>query len=92
MTPEAEVTVTDGLVRMTVFLTPAAYSALEETAEALGDTRTDTVNRSIHLYAAVNEVAAEGGGVVQMVLDDGHRAVLHVTTARVREIAPSAQV
>lgn len=45
-----------GLTKLTVNLIPAAMEALNNTAERLGDTRTDTVNRALQLYAAIIEM------------------------------------
>lgn len=46
-------TETAGLTKVTVNLTEGSMDALDTTADALGDSRTDTVNRAVQLYAAV---------------------------------------
>jgi hypothetical protein len=38
------------LVRLTVYLTPRAFAAMNAAAEANGDTPTDTVNRALVIY------------------------------------------
>jgi len=48
-----------GLVKVTVYLTPAIFAALERAAEAMDDSRTDTINRAISLYDKVVAGAAE---------------------------------
>lgn len=78
------------LVKLTVNLTPLAHAALEESAGAFGDSKTDTVNRALHLYDAVVRVALDGGGAVQMDLIPGQRTILTVRLATTREIAPSS--
>lgn len=50
----------DGLTKLTVNLVPAAYVSLLETAKITGDTRTDTVNRALQLYAFLEARKAEG--------------------------------
>lgn len=83
--------VEDDLVKLTVFLTPAAHADLEEAAEALGDTGTDTVNRALMVYNSIVEVAQNGGGRMGFDLTDGYRADLLVTrVSPQREIAPRA--
>lgn len=49
------------LTRLTVNLTPAARSALEDAALRTGDTRTDTVNIALMLYAQIAELAEHEG-------------------------------
>lgn len=47
---------TDRLAKLTVNLSPMAFDAMNRTAEVLGDTRTDTVNRALILYARLCDV------------------------------------
>lgn len=49
------------LTRLTVNLTPAAASALEDAARRTGDTRTDTVNIALMLYAQLVEMGEHEG-------------------------------
>jgi hypothetical protein len=51
------------LERITVNLTGRASRALELAAELTGDTKTDTVNRALQIYAYVEQVMAAGGSV-----------------------------
>lgn len=41
------------LTKLTVYLTQGAVDALNEAAQICGDTRTDTVNRALRVYAAI---------------------------------------
>jgi hypothetical protein len=52
-----------GLERITVNLTPRSASALELAAELCGDTRTDTINRAIQIYAYLEQVIRDGGSI-----------------------------
>lgn len=51
------------LERITVNLIPRASAALALAAELSGDTRTDTINRALQVYAYLLHVKQEGGGV-----------------------------
>jgi hypothetical protein len=51
------------LERVTVNLTPRSSRALRETAELTGDTKTDTINRAMHIYAFLEGVWNSGGSV-----------------------------
>lgn len=50
--------------RVTVFLTPASSAALVRAVEAVGDNRTDTINRAIQTYALMVGEVADGGRVL----------------------------
>jgi hypothetical protein len=52
-----------GLERITVNLTPRSSSALELAVELSGDTKTDTINRAIQIYAYLEKVLRDGGSV-----------------------------
>jgi hypothetical protein len=52
-----------GLERLTVNLTSRSSSALEDAVELCGDTKTDTVNRAIQIYAYLEQVIRNGGSV-----------------------------
>ncbi len=52
-----------GLERITVNLTPRSSSALELAVELSGDTKTDTINRAIQIYAYLEKVIRDGGSV-----------------------------
>jgi len=51
------------LERITVNLTGRASRALELATELTGDTKTDTVNRALQVYAYLEQVTARGGSV-----------------------------
>jgi hypothetical protein len=52
-----------GLERITVNLTPRSSSALELAVDMTGDTKTDTVNRALQIYAWLEQVIVGGGSV-----------------------------
>jgi len=52
-----------GLERITVNLTPRSSSALALAAELCGDTKTDTINRAIQIYAYIEQVTRDGGSI-----------------------------
>jgi hypothetical protein len=52
-----------GLERITVNLTSRSSSALELAVELSGDTKTDTINRAIQIYAYLEKVIRDGGSV-----------------------------
>ncbi|GAA0951818.1 hypothetical protein [Actinocorallia libanotica] len=49
--------------RITVNLTPKTTLDLNELVERTGDTKTDTINRALQLYAFLDGVIREGGKV-----------------------------
>jgi hypothetical protein len=51
------------LERVTVNLIPRASRALQAVSELTGDTKTDSINRAIQIYAYLEEVAARGGTI-----------------------------
>lgn len=51
------------LERVTVNLTPRARTALENTVQRSGDSKTDTINRALQLYNYLDEVMHSGGAV-----------------------------
>lgn len=51
------------LEKVTVNLTQRSSRALTETAQRTGDSKTDTINRALQLYALFDEVLANGGAV-----------------------------
>jgi hypothetical protein len=63
-----------GLTAVTVNLTERAMTALNETADRLGDTRTDTINRAIQLYAVTTALAPGQGAQFNRV--DGEQVTL----------------
>jgi len=53
-----------GLERVTVNLIPRASRALEQAGQLTGDSKTDTINRAIQVYAYLEEVWANGGSIL----------------------------
>jgi hypothetical protein len=51
------------LERVTVNLIPRASRALQSVAELTGDTKTDSINRAVQIYAYLEEIAARGGTI-----------------------------
>jgi hypothetical protein len=51
------------LERITVNLTGRASRALDLATELTGDTKTDTVNRALQVYAYMEEITARGGSI-----------------------------
>ena len=62
------------LERVTVNLIPKASKALAETADLTGDSKTDTINRALQLYAWVMQVTSANGKI--MVEQDGEVSVI----------------
>jgi hypothetical protein len=52
-----------GLERITVNLTSRSSAALELAVELSGDTKTDTINRALQIYAYLEKVIRDGGSV-----------------------------
>jgi hypothetical protein len=50
-----------GLRRITVNLTQRAWTALDQAVKLTGDSKTDTLNRAIQLYAYIVNVTENGG-------------------------------
>lgn len=53
-----------GLERLTVNLIPRASRALEQACQLTGDSKTDTINRALQVYAYLEEVWAKDGAVL----------------------------
>lgn len=53
-----------GLERVTVNLVPRASRALDRAVELTGDSKTDTINRALQVYAVLEEAVSKGGEVV----------------------------
>lgn len=51
----------DGLERITVNLTPKAAEALDRAVKLTGDSKTDSVNRALLVYAYLEKVMQDGG-------------------------------
>jgi hypothetical protein len=51
------------LERVTVNLTERSVRAMRLAAELTGDTKTDTINRALQVYAYIEHVISRGGSV-----------------------------
>lgn len=68
------------LNKVTVNLTERAMTALLETADRLGDTKTDTLNRAVQLYAVITALKPGQGARFDRV--DGEQVTLQCTDGR----------
>ena len=51
------------LERVTVNLTPRTSEALEQLAQTTGDTKTDTINKALQVFAYLQELQHGGGAI-----------------------------
>ena len=51
------------LERVTVNLTARASTALELATKLTGDSKTDTINRALQVYALIEQITAKGGSI-----------------------------
>lgn len=63
----------NGLTRVTVNLTVKSMAALDRITEADGCSKTDAINRSLQVYALVNELIRRCGGHLSVVNESGER-------------------
>jgi len=56
--------VTEPITKVSFNAIPTAVRAIEIAAELTGDTRTDTINRAVQLYAFVEKIRHDGGHLV----------------------------
>lgn len=66
------------LVRTTVNLTPRAADALDAACARTRDTKTDTINRALVVYATVLDLLDRSDGVLTVVLPDGSTEQVHL--------------
>jgi hypothetical protein len=59
------------LERVTVNLTARSSQALDEAVRLTGDTKTDSLNRAIQIYAYIEQVLQSGGSVHVRETPDG---------------------
>jgi len=81
------------LVRLTVNLIPRAHAAMLLAAQITGDSRTDTVNRALQLYAFAEHVLSQGGEILIRDKDGDMQIVkliLPVTVAGRQQFQPHA--
>jgi hypothetical protein len=67
----------EGLERVTVNLTPKAAQALEQAVKLTGDSKTDTINRSLQVYAYLEEILQHGGSLYTRVAGESELERLH---------------
>jgi hypothetical protein len=66
------------LTRVTVNLTPRSVAALERTSRVTGDSKTDTINRALQVYALIQEMADRNNGSLRVVHEDGETERIHL--------------
>jgi hypothetical protein len=66
------------LTRLTVNLTPRSAAALDLAVNDTGDSKTDTLNRAIQVYAYLEHVIAGGGAVYVREAADGDLVQLKI--------------
>ncbi|SHG44932.1 hypothetical protein SAMN05444320_10960 [Streptoalloteichus hindustanus] len=66
------------LERVTVNLTPRSSKALEQTVALTGDSKTDTINRALQVYAFLEELMQSGGSVHVRQSPDGELQLLRI--------------
>jgi len=59
------------LERVTVNLTVRAARALNQAAELTGDSKTDTINRALQIYAYLEQITHNGGAIYVRETPDG---------------------
>jgi hypothetical protein len=67
----------DGLERITVNLTPRAAEALNQACKLTGDSKTDSVNRALLVYAYLEEIMQHGGSIYLKSAKDAELERLH---------------
>lgn len=66
-----------GLQRVTVNLTPRTSAALDEAVRLTRDTKTDTINRAVQVYAYLERIIQDGGTVYVRDPGNGELERLH---------------
>jgi hypothetical protein len=61
----------NGLVRVTVNLTPRSHRDLQKLARDTGLGKTDVINRSLQVYSLVETLLNKGGGALTVTNSDG---------------------
>lgn len=64
------------LERVTVNLVPRTAKALQLAVDITGDTKTDTINRAIQMYAFMEETVRQGGTILVRDKPDGDVQVI----------------
>ena len=66
------------LVRVTVNLTPRSYAELVKLSESTGLGKTDVINRSLQIYALVNELLDRDNGSLVIKHPDGEQERIYI--------------
>jgi hypothetical protein len=64
------------LERVTVNLTARASHALDRAAALTGDSKTDTINRALQIYAYLEEITENGGTIYVRESPDGELQII----------------
>lgn len=64
------------LERVTVNLTGRAADALDQAAKLTGNTKTDTINRALQVYAYLEQVTNDGGTIYVRESPDGELQII----------------
>lgn len=64
------------LERVTVNLVPKSSKALQLAVDITGDTKTDTINRALQMYAFLENMVRDGGTVLIREKPDGDLVVI----------------
>jgi len=68
----------NGLVRVTVNLTPRSHRDLQTLAAETGLGKTDVINRSLQVYALVEKLLDQGGGALTVTNSDGTQERIYI--------------
>lgn len=66
------------LERVTVNLTARASRALDQAAKITGDTKTDTINRALQVYAYLEQITNDGGVIYVRESPDGEPQLVKI--------------
>lgn len=67
-----------GLTRVTVNLTRPAVQAMDALSEGTGNSKTDTINRALQIYALIHGIMERSGGSLNIVNADGQIERIHI--------------
>jgi hypothetical protein len=66
------------LTKVTVNLTPRAVAALGTACDRTKDSKTDTINRALQVYALVLDLMDQGGGYLTVLDRNGDAERIHL--------------
>ena len=67
------------LTRITINLNERSAAALELAARLTGDSKTDTVNRALQIYAFIEQTTARGGSIYISEAGDSELKEVHIS-------------